>query len=290
MAVDTTSLASLLDALRAWLQANPDADLEDFAAAHHCTVEDVSDAWNTYFTADFSRDYDLNTTQGAVHYSPAPPPHNASPAEYKQYLTEEINNYQQFTTINNIEDNSFNQQIIGSNVNQDIDLDNSDNIVGEDGVLIRDSNIDDTNINTGDRAVQDSEDVLTGNVTTQVDDGAQAQTGINFGAGDLQQNQQDQDVEINKVGDNTASGGSADGTGGAGTGGGGTGGDADADADATGAGGILGGGSGDADADADGGAGGPGVGVGGSGTGGTAGRGDAGDDVDVDLNQTGSTF
>ncbi|MGH3615627.1 MAG: hypothetical protein ACRDRK_24125, partial [Pseudonocardia sp.] len=247
MAIDTTSLASLLDALKAWLQANPNGDLSEFAAEHGCTVEDVSDAWNTYFTADFSRDYDLNTTQGgsqgAVHYSPAPPPHSASPAEYKQYLTQEINNYQQFTTINNIEDNSFNQQIIGSNVNQDIDIDNSDNVVGEDGVLIRDSNLDDTNVNTGDRAVQDSEEVLTGDVTTQAGDGAQAQTGIEFGEGDLQQNQQDQDVEINKTGDNDASGGSADGTGGAGTGtggGGGTGGDADADATGgTGAGGIL---------------------------------------------------
>lgn len=300
MTVETTSIATLLEALRAWLLNNPDGDVADFAAAHDCTVEDLSDAWNTYFTqaADFSRNYDIDTTQsgaqsGSPVYSPAPPPHGSSPAEYQQYLTQEVYNYQEFVTINNIEDNSFNQQILaGGDVNQAIDIDNSENTVGEDGVLIRDSELDDTLVNTGDEAVQqqgDDNQANTGDVTAS--DGSAASVfgdannigsgNDNFGDGqqavnaaqgdDNQQANQQQDNETTvKVGDTTG------GTGGAGTGGdggdgfGGFGGDGGAGGGFGGAGGAGGAGTGDGDG-----------GDGGDGTGG-----DAEAEVDIDADNT----
>jgi hypothetical protein len=318
MAVETTNIADLLEALRAWLLNNPEGDLQDFAAQHDCTVEDLTDAWTTYFSqaADFSRNYDLNTTQAgyqggaqsatqaAAAYTPAPPPHGGSPAEYKQYLTQEIYNYQEYTTVNNITDNSFNQQIFaGGDVNQNIDLDHSVNTVGEDGVLIRDSELDDTLINTGDRAVQqqgDGNQANTGDVTQNVSDGGAASvfgdsttvgSGNDFGAGsqgavnaalgdgNKQANQQqDNDTNIN-VGDTTG------GTGGAGTGGdGGFGGNANAAGGFGGDGGdggFLGDGGDGGNANAAGGFGGDASG--GDGLGGDGG--DANVDVRVDNNQ-----
>lgn len=317
MAVDTTSLGSLLEALRAWLLANPNGDINEFAAEHDCEPEDLVDGWNTYFTqsADFSRDYNLNTAQSgsqgaasASTYTPAPPPpHGSSPEEYHQYLTQEVYNYQEFTTINNIEDNSFNQNIVGSNVDQDIDIDNSDNVVGEDGVLIRDSELDDTNIATGDvgdgGVLQqgDGNQANTGDVTATDgsagsvfgdannvgsgnDFGAGSQGAVNAAQGDgnKQANQQqDNDTDIT-VGDTTG------GTGGAGTGGaGGAGGTGDGgfagDGGDAGDGGTFGGGGGfGGDGGDAGGVGGAG-GAGGAGTGGDA---DAEVDVDVDNTQT----
>ncbi|MGQ0576319.1 MAG: hypothetical protein ACT4RN_19250 [Pseudonocardia sp.] len=283
--LDAAALANLLDDLMAWLKANPNGDLEDFAAEHDCSIEDVSDSWNTYFSADFSRKYDIDT-----EYNPGPPPHG-DPEALKSYIVKEVNTYQEFTTINNIEDNSFNQQIIaGGDVNQNIDIDNSDNIADDGGVVIRDSELDDTNVVTGDRNVVDSDgNNITGDVTTTAGEGGQAATNIGFGDGDINNNQQSAEVNVTNTGDNT--GGSADGTGGAG-------GNADADADGgrggaggdggdggdlddpfLGVGGAAGdggdggrGGNADADADADGGA----------GTGGTGG--DAGNDTDVTVN------
>lgn len=283
-ALDATALADLLDDLMAWLKANPGKDLEDFADEKNCSVEDISDAWNTYFSADFSRDYKIdNDYDGGYH--PSPPPHG-DPQALKSYIVQEVNTYQEFTTINNIEDNSFNQQIIaGGDVNQDIDIDNSDNIADDGGVLIRDSDLDDTNVVTGDRNVVDSEDAITGDVTTQVEDGGQAATNIGFGSGDVNNTQQNADVDVTNIGDNTSGNtGSADGEGGDGGradadadgGAGGSGGDIDDPFLGIGAGGAGGdGGNADADADAD----------GGDGTGGTSGdSGKAGNDTDVNVN------
>ena len=136
MALDTTSLAALLEALRTWLIDNPDGDIQDFADEHGVEVADLADGWQANFAqADFSRNYDLggNDThqsggaQSAVQAAPAyvpsePPPYGSSPEVYKQYLTQEVHNYQEFTTVNNttnnIEDNSFNQQITDSTVDQ----------------------------------------------------------------------------------------------------------------------------------------------------------------------------
>jgi hypothetical protein len=209
-----TSLAELLEALREWLLANPNGDLQDFAAEHDTTPQELAEGWNTYFAqADFSRNYDLDTStsqsgaQGATQaaaqaapvYTPSsPPPYNASPAEYEQYLTQEVNNFQEFTTINNITNNitdqSFNQQIIaGGDVNQDIDIDNSEQTVEEGGVLIDDSNLDDVDINTG--------DVGAGGVLQQGDDN-QAATGD-------ENVLQDGDGNVGNTGDLTATDGSA---------------------------------------------------------------------------------
>ena len=328
-----TSLAELLEALREWLLANPNGDLQDFAAEHDTTPQELAEGWNTYFAqADFSRNYDLDTTtsqsgaQGATQaaaqaapvYTPSsPPPYNASPEEYAQYLTQEVNNFQEFTTINNItnniEDNSFNQQIIGSNVDQDIDIDNSENTAEDGGVIIDDSELDDVNLNTGDVGEEgvlqqgDGNVANTGDVTasdgsagsvfgdaTTIGSGndsfGSGQQGVNVAVGDgNQQANQQQDnettVELDDVdvtgGDANADGGDG-GVGGAGSGGdggaGGEGGDGD--------GGFPFGPAGDG---GDGGAGGAGgTGAGGSadgGAGGDADGGDAGIDIDASNNQ-----
>ncbi len=315
-----TNVPELLEALRTWLLANPNGDVQDFAAEHDTTPQELSEGWNTYFAqADFSRNYNLDTaqsgsqgaTQAAAQAAPAytpsePPPYDASPEEYVQYLTQEVNNYQEFTTINNIEDNSINQQITaGGDVNQDFDIDNSENTVGEDGVLIRDSELDDTNVNTGDvddgGVLQqgDENQANTGDVTATdgsagsvFGDATSVGSGNdNFGSGQQSNNaalgdnnkqvnqQQDNDTDI-EVGDTTGGDASADG-GDGGTGGAGTGG-------AGGAGGAGGGVDADSSSfpDIDGGDGGSG-GSGGSGTGGSADGGAGGDadggDADVDI-------
>jgi hypothetical protein len=213
-AASSTSLAELLEALRQWLLANPNGDLQDFAAEHDTTPQELAEGWNTYFAqADFSRNYDLDTTtsqsgaQGATQaaaqaapvYTPSsPPPYNASPDEYAQYLTQEVNNFQEFTTINNItnniEDNSFNQQIIaGGDVDQDIDIDNSENTADDGGVIIDDSELDDVDLNTG--------DVGAGGVLQQGDDN-QAATGD-------ENVLQDGDGNVGNTGDLDATDGSA---------------------------------------------------------------------------------
>jgi hypothetical protein len=320
------NLAQLLEALRTWLLANPDGNLQDFAEEHDTSVPELAEAWHTYFAqADFSRNYDLDTTttqqgaqgasqsaaqatQAAPAYTPSePPPYGSSTEEYAQYLTQEVNNFQEFTTINNIEnnieDNSFNQQIIGSNVDQDVDIDNSDNTVGDEGVLVRDSELADTNINTGDvddrGVLQQGDDNVAATGDVSADDGGAAsvlgdattvgsgnenfgsgQQGINAAIGDNNQQanqQQDNDTDI-EIGDVTGgAGGSADG------GDGGIGGSADAS-------GGSGGDGGDATtedpfSDATAGAGGGG-GAGGSATGGSAdgGAGGSADGGDADVN------
>lgn len=190
-AIDAQQLADLLDDLMKWLQAHPNADIQDFADEHNCSVEDISDSWNTYFSADFSRDYKIDTDYDN-DYHPAPPPHG-DPQALKEYIVQEVKTYQSFTTINNIEDNSFNQQIIADDVHQDIDIDNSDNIADNGGVVVRDSELNDSNVNTGDRAVVDSDNsnVLTGDVSSSADDGSQAVNNINFGGGNTNQTSQD---------------------------------------------------------------------------------------------------
>ena len=325
-----TSLAELLEALREWLLANPNGDLQDFAAEHDTTPQELAEGWNTYFAqADFSRNYDLDTTtsqsgaQGATQaaaqaapvYTPSsPPPYNASPEEYEQYLTQEVNNFQEFTTINNItnniEDNSFNQQIIaGGDVDQDIDIDNSENTAEDGGVIIDDSELDGVNLNTGDvgeegvlqqgdgnvantgdvNASDGSAGSVFGDATTigsGNDNFGSGQQGVNVAVGDgNQQANQQQDnettVELDDVdvtgGDANADGGDG-GVGGAGSGGaggdGGDGGDADGTFDPVGGSGG-GGGAG-------------GAGTGGSadgGDGGFAEGGDAGIDIDASNNQ-----
>lgn len=310
MTIDTTSLAKLLEALRTWLTGNPQGDLQEFADQQGCTVEDLTDAWYTYFSqyGDFSRNYNLDTTQAGVQsgvassgpspvYSPAPPPKGATPAQYREYLLQEVHNYQQFITVNNIEDNSFNQQIlnVGGTINQDIDIDNSDNVTGDDGVIIRDSNLTDTKINTGDIGQggvlqQGDGDVAnTGDVSASDgsassvfgsassvgsgnDFGAGAQGAVNAAQGDgnKQANQQQHNDTDITVGNTTG------GAGGAGTGGaGGKGGIAHADAmGGDGGGGLAGGAGGSAHADAD--------AYGGLGTGGTGGS----SAVEVDADST----
>ncbi len=83
-----------------------------------------------------------------------------------------MNNFQEFTTVNNItnniEDNSFNQQIIDSEVQQEIDIDNSDVTQGDGSVNIDESTLVESPINTG--------DVDDGGVLQQ-GDGNQANTG-----------------------------------------------------------------------------------------------------------------
>ena len=184
MALDTTSLAALLEALRTWLIDNPDGDIQEFADEHDVDVADLADGWNAYFAqADFSRNYDLGTdttqagaqsaVQSAPVYTPSePPPYGSSPEVYHEYLTQEVNNFQEFTTVNNItnniEDNSFNQQIIDSEVQQEIDIDNSDVTQGDGSVNIDESTLVESPINTG--------DVDDGGVLQQ-GDGNQANTG-----------------------------------------------------------------------------------------------------------------
>lgn len=162
MTVGISNPGQLLEAFRTWLLANPNWNIQDFAEEHDTNLPELADGWNAHFAqADFSRNYDLDTstsqsgaqgaaqaaTQAAPTYTPSsPPPHGSSPAEYEQYLTQEVHDYQEFSTINNIEDNSFNQQIVGS----DVDIDNSDNTVGDEGILVRDSELDGSNLNTGD--------------------------------------------------------------------------------------------------------------------------------------------
>jgi len=322
MAIDTTSLASLLEALRTWLLNNPDGDIQDFADAHNVSVPDLADCWNTYFTqADFSRNYDLGTStsqagaQGAVQAAPAytpssPPPYGSSPEAYQQYLTQEVANYQEFTTINNItnniEDNSFNQNIVGSNVNQDIDIDNSDVTQGDNSVNVDDSVLVDSPVNTGDVGPEgvlqqgDGNVANTGDVTatdgsagsvfgdaTTVGSGndnfGDGQNAVNAAVGDgnKQANQQqDNDTDIT-VGDTTGGAGGVGGAGGSG-GIGGDGGTADGTGGAGGAGGAFGdGGDGGSGLGGIGGAGGSAAG----GAGGDAGGGDANVDIDVDNTQ-----
>lgn len=202
--LDAQALAALLDDLLAYLKNNPDADLEDFAESHGCSVDDISDSWNTYFSADFSRKYDIDTD-----YHPSHPPHGGDEKALKEYIVKEVNSYQHYTTVNNITDNSFNQQIIaGGDVNQDIDIDNSTNVADDGGVLIRDSDVDDSNIVTGDRNVVDSDgNAVTGDVSTSADDGSQAATNFNFGDGDVDNRLQNADVDVTNNGDNFADGG-----------------------------------------------------------------------------------
>ena len=165
MALDTTSLAALLEALRSWLIDNPDGDIQEFADEHGVEVADLADGWQAHFAqADFSRNYDLGTdttqagAQGTVQAAPVytpsePPPYGSSPEVYHEYLTQEVHNYQEFTTVNNItnniEDNSFNQQIIDSEVQQEIDIDNSDVEQGDNSVNIDESTLTDSPVNTG---------------------------------------------------------------------------------------------------------------------------------------------
>ena len=165
MPLDTTSLAALLEALRNWLIENPDGDIQEFADEHGVEVADLADAWQANFVqGDFSRNYDLDTNttqagaQGAVQAAPAytpsePPPYGSSPEVYHEYLTQEVSNYQEFTTVNNItnniEDNSFNQQIVDSEVQQEIDIDNSDVEQGDNSVNIDESTLVDSPVNTG---------------------------------------------------------------------------------------------------------------------------------------------
>ena len=165
MPLDTTSLAALLEALRNWLIENPDGDIQEFADEHGVEVADLADAWQANFVqGDFSRNYDLDTNttqagaQGAVQAAPAytpsePPPYGSSPEVYHEYLTQEVSNYQEFTTVNNItnniEDNSFNQQIVDSEVQQEIDIDNSDVEQGDNSVNIDESELLDSPVNTG---------------------------------------------------------------------------------------------------------------------------------------------
>ena len=166
MPLDTTSLAALLEALRNWLIENPNGDIQEFADEHGVEVADLADAWQANFVqGDFSRNYDLDTNttqagaQGAVQAAPAytpsePPPYGSSPEVYHEYLTQEVSNYQEFTTVNNItnniEDNSFNQQIVDSEVQQEIDIDNSDVEQGDNSVNIDESELLDSPVNTGD--------------------------------------------------------------------------------------------------------------------------------------------
>src|SRR5690606_38881812 len=325
-----TNIADLLEALRQWLLANPNGDLQDFAAEHDTTPQELAETWNNFFAhADFSRNYNLDTaqagaqgatqaaTQAAAHSAPAyvpssPPPYHASPEEYVQYLKQEVHNYQQFTTINNIEDNSINTQILAGG---DVDLDIDQNRAEDGGVVIDDSELDDVNLNTGDvgpggvlqqgetnQSATWDENVLqagdnnvgnTGDITAS--DGSSVAVGgnassigsgiDNFGSGQQATNvavgdnnkqanqQQDNDSEVT-VGD-TKGGTATGGAGGDATGGAGTGGDGGDGGD---------GGAGFPFGDGDGGDGGAGgAGTGGAATGGAGGDADASADVDIDT-------
>lgn len=283
----TTSIESLIRDLLAFLEANPGSDIEDFAHDQGCSVADISEGWHNHFNeVESNRSYNIESNQGSpASYHPAQPPRGDDDDDHKHYLNQEINNYHEYVTNNHIEDNSFNQtNFVGGDLSQEIDIDNSDNTADDGGVLIRDSEVDDSNINTGDRAVVDSERANTGDVKTSADDGGQAQTGLHFGDGDLKQ--ANQANEVNATSGDATGGKGGDGTGGdADSGDGGHGGDADADAYADDAGqggdggsGFLVGGDGgdggdnDADADATGGHGGhSGNAAGGDGSGGAGG-------------------
>jgi hypothetical protein len=337
----TGELAQVLEALRTWLIGHPNGNIQDFADDHNTTPQELAEGWNTFFAqADFSRNYNLDTaqsgaqgatqaaTQAAANSAPvyvpsSPPPYDASPEEYVQYLTQEVNNYQHFTTVNNIHDESINQVINtgGGDFNQEIDQ--SEQTVGEGGVLIDDSTLDDVDINTGDvgpggvlqqgddnQAATGDENVLqdgdnnvgnTGDIDAS--DGSAVSVGgsattigsgnDNFGSGQNATNVAvgDNNKQANQQQDNDSevtvgdtTGGSASADGGDATGGAGTGG-------AGGAGGD--GGAGGVDLDdfpsdggdgGDGGAGGAGgAGTGGSATGGDGGDADASANVDIDT-------
>ncbi len=206
----TDQLGRVLEALRTWLLEHPDGNVQDFAAEYDTTPQELTEGWNTFFAqADFSRNYNLDTAQSGaqgasqaatqtaaasapVYVPSSPPPYDASPEEYVQYLTQEVNNYQQFTTINNIEDNSINQQILaGGDV--DVDIDQSEQNVGEGGVLIDDSTLDDVDVSTG--------NIGPGGVLQQGDDN-QAATGD-------ENVLQDGDGNVGNTGDLDATDGSA---------------------------------------------------------------------------------
>ncbi|HVL84999.1 MAG TPA: hypothetical protein VM367_12035, partial [Pseudonocardia sp.] len=224
----TTSIESLIQELLAWLEDNPEGDLQDFAELQGCTVGDIAEGWHNHFNEiEANRNYSIDN--GPASYHPSHPPHGDD-EDAKHYLVREVSNYYEYNS--HIEDNStnVNQNIIAGgdvDIDQDFDIDNSDNVASDGGVVVRDSDVDDSNLVTGDRNAVDSTGVNTGDVTTDVDDG-QAAVGLNFGSGDVQQ--------ANQSGDVTVTGGAgAGGAGGAGTGGAGTSGDAgdggDADAD-----------------------------------------------------------
>lgn len=237
----TTSLESLIQELLEWLREHPEGDLENFAALQGCSVDDLAEGWHNHFNeVEQNRNYSIDN--GPAGYHPSHPPHGDDDA--KHYLTKEISNYYEYH--NHIEDNSTNVAnniVAGDDVHldQDFDIDNSDNTATDGGVVVRDSEIDDSNIVTGDRNAVDSEDVNTGDVTTNVDDG-QAAVGLNFGEGNQQQANQANEV--------TATGGAGTGgSGGAATGG-------EAETGEAGDGGWAEAGGDDGDPDADGGDGG----------------------------------
>ena len=226
-----SSVESLIEDLLEFLRKNPDGDVADFAADHGCTVEDVAEGWSNYFNSvEFNRG-NVNNIDSPSGYTPSAHPSGGGEAADKEWITREVQNFYEYNTTNNIhnEDNSFNQNIqaLGDvDLDQDLDIDNSDNTVGDKGILIRDSDVDESNLNTGDRAVQDSEDVNTGDVTTTASGGGQANSGLNFGDGNLQQANQANKVEVD-TGDATGGAGGAA-TGGAADAGGGAGGGVDA--------------------------------------------------------------
>lgn len=196
-AIDPQALSKLLDDLMKWLRAHPGEDLQDFADDHNCSIEDISDSWNTFFSGDFSKHYKIDTDYDN-HYHPQPPPHG-DPHALKSYIVREVNTYQQFTTVNNIDDHSFNQQIVADKVQQDIDIDNSQHIADHGGVNVDHADLEHSNVNTGDRAVVDSDhsNVNSGDVSSHADDGSTAATNINFGGGNTNTTSDDHSLTDN---------------------------------------------------------------------------------------------
>jgi hypothetical protein len=281
--MSTTSVEHLIRELLAFLKDNPNADIAEFAELQGCTVEDVAEGWSNYFNdVDFSRENNIDNNVGSYH--PTHPPKSGDEEAHKHYLTQEVKNYHEYTTINNIDDHSFNQSIFAGGdlkLDQDFDIDNSTNTAGDGGVVIRESSVGD--VNTGDVKAEDGSAGSVFGDATSVGGGndnfGDGQNAVNAATGDdaKQVNQQqDNDTDI-RVGDQTG------GTGGAGTGG--HGGDASGDG---GAGGDSGD-AGDGGDGGDGGAGGDGLLLGGGGgaggaggAGGDTGRGGDGGDSDSD--------
>src|SRR5690242_17249413 len=64
MTAGISNMGQLLEALREWLLANPDGNIQDFAAQHDTTPQELTEGWNNTFNqADFSRHYNLDTAQ-----------------------------------------------------------------------------------------------------------------------------------------------------------------------------------------------------------------------------------
>jgi len=193
------SVEQLIQDLLDYFQNNPNATVEQFASQEGCSVDDVYEAYNTAARQVAS--------QGGGQVAVQEIPHGASAAQAQSIIQENI------TQITNI-DNSRTANVFGDNAN----IDQGDNTATDGGVVIDDSTLDDSNVNTGDRAVTgDNNQAVTGDVTA----GDQGQNAINFGDDAKIAQQNRGDVTNTSTGDNTggAGGTATTGAGGDATGG-----------------------------------------------------------------------